>query len=116
MKAKKAKVKKKRAELAILITRKIFPKYNTYVPADFIVEKLHPMITANKDKLIDTFTKRVASPLHKITDDKIKSKPYVISYLRRLAFYYNNFLASKRKSVIINGRTTSIYYYALVKA
>ena len=115
MKSKHKKLKQKRAELAILITRKAFRKYNTYVTASCVVNALHPMLVANRDKFIAAFTLRVAAPLHKLTDDAEQSKRHVISFVRRLAHYYGNFLASKRKSIVVNGKTISQYLYALVK-
>ena len=115
MKSKHKRMKQKRAELAILITRKAFPKYNTYVTASCVVNALHPMMVANQAKFIAAFTKRVSAPLLHLTDDAVQSKKYVISFLRRLAHYYGNFLASKRKSIVVNGRTMSQYSYALVK-
>jgi hypothetical protein len=115
MKSKHKKLKQKRAELAILITRKAFKTYNTYVTASCIVQNLHPMLVANRDKFIAAFTLRVAAPLHNLTDDAEQSKRHVISFLRRLAHYYGNFLASKRKSIVVNGKTISQYSYALVK-
>ena len=69
MKSKHKKLKQKRAELAMLITRKAFRKYNTYVTASCVVNALHPMLVANRDKFIAAFTLRVAAPLHKLTDD-----------------------------------------------
>ena len=115
MKSKAKKVKQKRAELAMLITRKAFKSYNTYVTAFSIVEHLHPMLVANREKFIAAFTLRVAAPLHKLTDDAEQSKRHVISFLRRLAHYYGNYLARKRKSIVVNGKTVSQYSYALVK-
>ncbi len=115
MKTKHKKLKQKRAELAMLITRKAFKSYNTYETASCVVNALHPMLVANQDKFIAAFTLRVAEPLHKLTDDAEQSKRYVISFLRRLAHYYGNFLASKRKSIVVNGKTISQYSYALVK-
>ena len=115
MKSKHKKLKQKRAELAMLITRKAFRKYNIYVTASCIVNALHPMLVANRDKFIAAFTLRVAAPLHKLTDDAEQSKRHVISFVRRLARYYGNFLASRRKSIVVNGKTISQYSYALVK-
>ena len=115
MKSKHKKLKQKRAELAMLITRKAFRKYNIYVTASCVVQNLHPILVANRDKFIAAFTLRVAAPLHKLTDDADESKRHVISFLRRLAHYYGNFLASKRKSIVVNGKTISQYSYALVK-
>ena len=108
-------MKQKRAELAILITRKAFPKYNTYVTASSIVQALHPMLVSNRQKFIAAFTKRVSAPLLHLTEDAVQSKRHVISFLRRLAHYYGNFLASKRKSIVVEGHTMSQYSYALVK-
>ena len=115
MKSKHKKLKQKRAELAILITRKAFRKYNTYVTASCVVNALHLMLVTNREKFIAAFTLRVAAPLHKLTGDVDESKRHVISFLRRLAHYYGNFLASKRKSIVVNGKTISQYSYALVK-
>ena len=115
MKSKHKKLKRKRAELAMLITRKAFRKYNTYVTASCVVNALHPMLINNRDKFIAAFTLRVAAPLHKLTDDADESKRHVISFVRRLAHYYGNFLASRRKSIVVNGKTISQYSYALVK-
>ena len=115
MKSKAKKLKQKRAELAMLITRKAFKSYNTYVTASSIVEHLHPMLVANREKFIAAFTLRVAAPLHKLTDDADESKRHVISFVRRLAHYYGNYLAQKRKSIVVNGKTVSQYSYALVK-
>jgi len=112
---KRRRIQKQRAKMTILITRKVFPKYKTYVSAATIVQKLHPMLVSNKDKFIGVFTKRVAAPLNKINEDPAQSKRYVISFLRRLACYYGNFLASRRKSVVVNGRTTTQYEYALIR-
>ena len=101
MKSKAKKVKQKRAELAMLITRKAFKSYNTYVTASSIVEHLHPMLVANREKFIAAFTLRVSAPLHKLTDDADESKRHVISFVRRLAGYYGNLcsLAGKREKI-----------------
>ena len=115
MKSKHKKLKQKRAELAMLITRKAFRKYNTYVTASCVVQNLHPLLVANQQKFIAAFTKRVSAPLHNLTDGADESKRHVISFLRRLAHYYGNFLASKRKSIVVEGSTISQYSYALVK-
>ena len=115
MKSKHKKLKQKRAELAMLITRKVFRKYNSYVTASCVVNALHPMLINNREKFIAAFTKRVSEPLHKLTDDAEQSKRNVISFLRRLAHYNGNFLDSRRKSIVVNGKTVSQYSYALVK-
>ena len=99
----------------MLITRKVFRKYNTYVSASCVVNALHPMLVANRESFIAAFTLRVSAPLHKLTDDADESKRHVISFVRRLAGYYGNFVASRRKSTVVNGKTVSPYSYALVK-
>ena len=65
MKSKHKKLKQKRAELAIIITRKVFRKYKTYVTASCIVNALHPMLINNREKFIAAFTKRVSEPVPK---------------------------------------------------
>jgi hypothetical protein len=113
MKSKQKKLKQR--ELAMLITRKAFKSYNTFVTASSIVQHLHPMLINNRDKFIAAFTKRVSAPLRNLTLDAEQSKRHVISFLRRLAHYYGNYLARKRKSIVVNGKTISQYSYALVK-
>ena len=108
-------LKKTRGELASIISRRCFPKYNEYVPADKIVANVHPLLLHNRDKFLAAFTKRVRAPLYKITDERLASKRHCISFLRRLSSYYGNALVSKRKSVIVNGRARSVYEYALVR-
>ena len=115
MKTKSKALKKQRAELAIIISRRCFPKYNEFVPADKIVANVHDLLLNNKDKFLAAFTKRVRAPLYKITDDRQSSKRHCISFLRRLSSYYGNVLVSKRRSAIVNGRPTSVYEYALVR-
>ena len=112
---KRRRIQKRRAELAVLITRKVFPKYKHYVSASTIVQKLHPMLLANRPKFTAAFTKRVAAPLHRITDDAGQSKRHVISFLRRLASYYGNTLTYRTKSVVVNGCSATQYEYALIK-
>ena len=108
-------LKKTRAELAVLISRRCFPKYNEFVPADKIVANVHDLLLNNKDKFLAAFTARVRAPLTKITDDRQSSKRHCISFLRRLSSYYGSVLVSKRRSAVVNGRTKSIYEYALVR-
>lgn len=108
-------LKKTRAELAVLISRRCFPKYNEFVPADKIVANVHDLLLNNKDKFLAAFTARVRAPLTKITDDRQRSKRHCISFLRRLSSYYGSVLVSKRRSAVVNGRTTSVYEYALVR-
>ena len=108
-------LKKTRAELAVLISRRCFPKYNEFVPADKIVANVHDLLLNNKDKFLAAFTKRVRAPLYKITDDRQSSKRHCISFLRRLSSYYGSVLVSKRRSAVVHGRTKSIYEYALVR-
>ena len=108
-------LKKTRAELAVLISRRCFPKYNEFVPADKIVANVHDLLLHNKDKFLAAFTKRVRAPLTKITDYRQSSKRHCISFLRRLSSYYGSVLVSKRKSTVVHGRTKSIYEYALVR-
>ena len=107
-------LKKTRAELAVLISRRCFPKYNEFVPADKIVANVHDLLLNNKDKFLAAFTARVRAPLYKITDRQ-SSKRHCISFLRRLSSYYGSVLVSKRKSAVVHGRTTSVYEYALVR-
>ena len=108
-------LKKTRAELAVLISRRCFPKYNEFVPADKIVANVHDLLLNNKDKFLAAFTKRVRAPLYKITDDRQRSKRHCISFLRRLSSYYGSVLVSKQRSALVHGRTKSIYEYALVR-
>ena len=108
-------LKKTRAELAVLISRRCFPKYNEFVPADKIVANVHDLLLNNKDKFLAAFTARVRAPLTKITDDRQRSKRHCISFLRRLSSYYGSVLVSKRKSAVVHGRNKSIYEYALVR-
>ena len=108
-------LKKTRAELAVLISRRCFPKYNEFVPADKIVANVHDLLLNNKDKFLAAFTARVRAPLTKITDDRQSSKRHCISFLRRLSSYYGSVLVSKRKSAVVHGRNKSIYEYALVR-
>ena len=77
-------LKKTRAELAVLISRRCFPKYNEFVPADKIVANVHDLLLNNKDKFLAAFTARVRAPLYKITDDRQSSKRHCISFLRRI--------------------------------
>ena len=115
MKTKSKALKKQRAELAIVISRRCFPKYNEFVKADEIVNNVHGLLLDNKDKFLAAFTKRVRMPLYHICDDRKISKKYCISFLRRLSSYYGSVFVSKRRSAIVNGRPTSVYEYALVR-
>ena len=108
-------LKKTRAELAVLISRRCFPKYNEFVGADEIVNNVHPLLLHNRDKFLGAFTKRVRMPLYNICEDRKISKRHCISFLRRLSSYYGNALVSKRKCVIVNGRARSVYEYALIR-
>ena len=113
---KKKDIKKKRDSLSMLVCRKVFKRgYKTFVPASFIVDALHPLFLHNRQLFLDTFCKREAEPLHKITADVHKSKRHVISMLRRIAKYNHNYLVQQRKTVYINGKAKSQYLYALVK-
>ena len=103
-------LKKTRAELAIIITRRAFKKYAEYVPADDIVDRVWPLLLHNRDKFIAAFTKRVRAPLYKITENRLSSKRHIFSFLRRLSSYYGNVLVSKRKSTVVNGKRKSVYY------
>ena len=114
MKTKSKALKKQRAELAIIISRRCFPKYNEFVKADEIVANVHDLLLNNKDKFLAAFTARVRAPLYKITDRQ-SSKRHCISFLRRLSSYYGNVLVSKRRSAIVNGRPVSVYEYALLR-
>ena len=115
MKTKSKALKTQRAELAIIISRRCFPKYNEFVKADEIVANVHPLLLHNRDKFLAAFTKRVRAPLYKITDDRQSSKRHCISFLRRLSSYYGSVLVSKRRSAIVNGRPVSVYEYALLR-
>ena len=108
-------IKKKRAQLAVLLSRKVWKKYNDYVRADDIVKRIHGRLYNNRDMLAGVFTKHVRTPLLKITEDGGESKKYVISFFRRLSAYYGNSMIQKKKSVARNGRVGTEYSYALVK-
>ena len=73
------------------------------------------MLVANREKFIAAFTLRVAAPLHKLTDDADESKRHVISFLRRLAHYYGNFLASRGNQSLSTAEQSLNIPYALVQ-
>ena len=88
---KKKDIKKKRDSLSMLVCRKVFKRgYKTFVPASFIVDALHPLFLHNRQLFLDTFCKREAEPLHKITAD-VQTMSYMYdkllflkpSYLRK---------------------------------
>ena len=109
------KCSKTRRKLAVLITRRAFSKYATFVEANQIVANVYPLLFDNRHKFKSIFTTRVRAPLLKLTENAQESKRHVISFLRRLATYYQNALVQRRKSVIIDGRPVSVYSYALIK-
>ena len=116
MKQQKTKLRKVRDKLSRLVCRKVFQNgYKTFVPADTIVDILHPLFLHNKQVFFDTFCKREVQPLYKITEDIHTSKRHVISMLRRIAKYNNNFLVQRRRTVYIDGKGHSQYLYALVR-
>ena len=116
MKQQKEKLKKVRDKLSRLVCRKVFQKgYKYFVSADTIVDILHPLFFHNKQVFFDTFCKREVQPLYKITQDAKTSKRHVISMLRRIAKYNNNYLVQRRKTVYIDGKGHSQYLYALVR-
>jgi len=115
MKTKSKALKTQRAELAIIISRRCFPKYNEFVKADEIVANVHSLLLDNKDKFLAAFTARVRATLYKVTPDRQSSKRHIISLLRRLSSYYGNVLVSKRRSTVYNGRAISVYEYALLR-
>ena len=115
MKSKHKKLKQKRAELAILITRKAFKTYNAYVTASCIVNALYPMMVANRDKFIAAFTKRVSAPLYHLTDDgyetlmmaKYTNQPIEIHLLipaRTDTTYFHEYIYPYAKLDFIKGR------------
>ena len=113
---KQQKLKNVRDQLSRLVCRKVFQKgYKYFVPADTIVDILHPLFLHNKQVFFDTFCKREVQPLYKITEDRKSSKRHVISMLRRIAKYNNNFLVQRRRTVYIDGKGHSQYLYALVR-
>jgi hypothetical protein len=111
----KAKKLKKRDSLIVFISCKAFPRYKIFVEADVLVNRIHSYLLNNKDMFATHFTARVSQPLMKITEDREKSKKYVISFLRRLASWAGNVLVCRRKSRLVDKRMVSVYSYCLVK-
>ena len=61
------------------------------------------------------FCKREVQPLYKITENVKPSKRHVISMLRRIAKYNDNYLVQKRRTIYTDGKGQSQYLYALVR-
>ena len=115
MRKERKKLLEKRKKLSIFICRKAFRKYKTWEKANDIHNNLHSLLNANKGIFFTTFPKHETKMLHRISDDKERSKRYVFSFLRRLCKYNQNYLIQKRKTIFENGKIKSCYYYAIVK-
>ena len=113
---KQQKLKSIRDKLSILVCRKVFQRgYKNFVPADTNVDILHPLFLHTKQVFFDAFCKREVQPLYKITENVKTSKRHVISMLRRIAKYNDNYLVQKRRTIYTDGKGQSQYLYALVR-
>ena len=73
-----------------------FKKYHIWISTDTLYKNVVRTLAIHKELIIKTFPKSVSIPLHKLNGSR-RDKTHVVSFIKRLAKYFLNVIATRKQ-------------------